>query len=78
ACKNGNIKQLNHLISSGINLSEKTKDEWFPLHIACQFGHLDIVQLLIENGVNINITMNGKSAIELACQNNYNDIVELL
>ena len=41
---------------------------FMALHFASKKGHVDIVQLLIENGANINErTLDGTSALMLAC-----------
>ena len=56
-----------------------TFDGSTPLHVACERGFTDIVQLLINSQANINAKMNdGTTAIMLACQNGYLSIVQML
>jgi ankyrin repeat protein len=56
-----------------------TFDGSTPLHVACEHGFADIVQLLIASQANINAKMNdGTTAIMLACQNGHLPIVQML
>lgn len=56
-----------------------TFDGSTPLHVACERGFIDIVQLLINSQANINAKMNdGTTAIMLACQNGHLQIVQIL
>jgi ankyrin repeat protein len=56
-----------------------TFDGSTPLHVACEHGFTDIVQLLINSQANINAKMNdGTTAIMLACQNGHLSIVQIL
>jgi ankyrin repeat protein len=51
-----------------------------PLYIACQDGHLDIVEKLLDNvKTDVNkCTNSGASPLNIACQNGHLDIVEKL
>ena len=56
-----------------------TFDGSTPLHVACEYGFADIVQLLIDSKANINARMNdGTTAIMLACQSGHLPIVQML
>ena len=56
-----------------------TFDGSTPLHVACERGFIDIVQLLIDHQASINTRMNdGTTAIMLACQNGHLSIVQML
>jgi len=56
-----------------------TFDGSTALHVACEHGFADIVQLLINSQANINAKMNdGTTAIMLACQNGHLSIVQML
>lgn len=56
-----------------------TFDGSTPLHVACERGFIDIVQLLIDHQASINTRMNdGTTAIMLACQNGHLTIVQML
>lgn len=45
----GNIDIFNVLVKAGFNLKSKTKTKKTLLHIACQFGHFDILKILFKN-----------------------------
>lgn len=56
-----------------------TFDGSTPLHVACERGYDDVVQLLIDAQANINAKMNdGTTAFMLACQNGHLSIVQML
>jgi ankyrin repeat protein len=56
-----------------------TFDGSTPLHVACEHGLTDIVQLFIRAQADLNAKMNdGTTAIMLACQNGHLSIVQML
>ncbi|CAF0937616.1 unnamed protein product [Rotaria sordida] len=56
-----------------------TFDGSAPLHVVCERGFTDIVQLLINSQANINAKMNdGTTSIMLACQNGHLSVVQIL
>jgi ankyrin repeat protein len=56
-----------------------TFDGSTPLHVACENGFTDIVQLLITSQANVNAKMNdGTTALMLACQNGHLAVVQML
>lgn len=53
--------------------------DWTPLHIAAKRGNLDIVQLLIERGAELNaLNSMGQTPLFLAVQGGHKDIANLL
>jgi len=40
------------LIDKGVNINAKDKGGKTPLHVAAEWGHFQIIQLLIEKGAN--------------------------
>jgi uncharacterized protein len=50
AIKSGNRASVEQLIDAGIELNQQDKQGWLPLNWAAGTGHLDIVELLLENG----------------------------
>ncbi|KAI0436268.1 BTB/POZ domain-containing protein [Xylaria telfairii] len=50
ACRKGNLKRTQELISAGVNLNGKDKFDYTPLIIASLCGHYELVELLLESG----------------------------
>ena len=53
------------------------------LHMACQYGHSNIVEILINKSIDFDIDLNaenaeGWTAFYLACQNDHPKIAEML
>lgn len=49
----GHAETAEVLLRAGISRDARTKVDRTPLHVAAQEGHLDIVDLLIRNGADI-------------------------
>jgi hypothetical protein len=80
AAEDGDLAQLKKCLArvrGGVNAAD---DEGFTaLHQAAQEGHADIVQYLLDNGADIDLTDNdGATARDLAENNDHQDVVELL
>lgn len=54
ACIRGNFKMAKKLIEEGHPLNERDNLNWLPLHEACNYGYLDIVELLVNSGAKVN------------------------
>ncbi|KAK6224364.1 BTB/POZ domain-containing protein [Colletotrichum tabaci] len=50
ACRRGDLKTCQELISAGVNINGKDRFDYTPLIIASLCGHLELVQLLLESG----------------------------
>ncbi len=82
------VEEIKSLIKKGINEKYPNKKiigyrinikNMCPIHIAAEFGYIEIVEALIENGADINIK--GRydyTALHKACQSNKIDIVKIL
>lgn len=57
ACAAGDLNFVKLCIGEGINVDIEVYNQMKPLHLACMFGHIDVVQLLLENGAEINAKM---------------------
>lgn len=69
-CHKNNIDINNHnaVIKDGINYP--------PLHLACQYGHLETMKVLIKHGALITtLTSNGLDLISIAAQRGHGQIV---
>jgi len=91
----GNLKEVENLITYGVNINKlkirEDLDEYYedtPLMLAGRKGHLDVVNLLLKHGANVNqITLaaerdiepgDDSTALELACSWNHMDVVMTL
>ena len=80
ACFYGRVEEVKQLMGYGSNVNAARDDNGATALIqAAQNGHLDIVELLLENGAWIDHkNCNGTSALFLAAQNGIPEIVRLL
>jgi ankyrin repeat protein len=63
------------IVGGGGVISYKLQD----IIVACQNGHINIIKLLINKGIDINIKNNdGLAGLYSACKNGHIDIVKLL
>ena len=86
-CKNGRwpdglvvgILGLTHVFCWHHPPTPHTKGRIFPLAAAAEFGHLPLVKLLLTHGASpLHTTSKAGSALGLAAQNGYADIVQAL
>ena len=54
AAASGDLETISRLIVKGLNINDADYDGRTPLHLACQAGHAEVVQFLLENGANVN------------------------
>ncbi|SPQ19470.1 e0245003-c233-4fa8-8b57-b34b306ccb5b [Thermothielavioides terrestris] len=50
ACRRGDLKRCQELISAGVNINAKDQFDYTPLVVASLCGHYELVQLLLESG----------------------------
>ncbi|KAK3298516.1 uncharacterized protein B0H64DRAFT_335926 [Chaetomium fimeti] len=50
ACRRGDLKTCQELISAGVNINAKDNYDYTPLVVASLCGHYELVQLLLESG----------------------------
>jgi ankyrin repeat protein len=50
----GRIPRIRRLISNGINIHDRDQNQNTPLHIAADQENFEIVQILVENGADVN------------------------
>jgi ankyrin repeat protein len=60
-------------------VNAKNTDEWTPLHLAAQNGHLNVVKFLVEQQAEMNMkNTNGSTPLHLAAQNGHLNVVKFL
>jgi len=79
AIKSGNTEQVRQLITTD-NVNDKNGEGKTPLHIAARTGNLEIIELLIKSGANIEANDNtGKTPLHEAAQyGHYNSAQRLI
>ncbi|KAI1417410.1 hypothetical protein F5Y13DRAFT_152751 [Hypoxylon sp. FL1857] len=50
ACRRGDLKRTQELISAGVNINGKDRFDYTPLIVASLCGHYELVELLLESG----------------------------
>ncbi|XP_076108738.1 uncharacterized protein LOC143076757 [Mytilus galloprovincialis] len=61
------------------NVNHCRNDEVSPLFIACENGHTEVVQMLINNKADINKCRDtGVSPLLIACQNGHSEVIQML
>lgn len=66
------------LIEAGINIDQHGALGYTPLHVACSFGHKDMVLLLIESGADVHALNEGETPFGLARIRGHVEIRELM
>ncbi|KAF5009576.1 hypothetical protein FDECE_4234 [Fusarium decemcellulare] len=74
----GSVEAAELLISRGFGVMEKTKRGETPMHMAAKKNHLAIVKLLVENEATQSTDFLGKTPMQYAHEENFDDIVQLL
>ncbi|MBI4963550.1 MAG: ankyrin repeat domain-containing protein [Desulfomonile tiedjei] len=87
ASQNGHTRIVEALLDSGANINDESQDrlpgEWNhlkkPLIWAAEYGHGEVVHLLLKRGAAPNqIDANGNTALMYACKENHVDVVNTL
>ena len=61
------------------DVNSKDCNEWTALHDACHHGHLDIVELLLNQGADTEVrTMDDETPLVLACRQGHLSVIKLL
>ncbi|XP_071115437.1 uncharacterized protein [Haliotis cracherodii] len=75
AAKSGDLHLVQLCLEFDHNIDPLTKDGWTPTMIACDQGHIGIVEQLVKKGADINL---GSGCLFVACNKGWFDIVKFL
>ena len=80
ASEKGNIDLVKVLIEAGVDVNHAANNEYTALGRSCQFGHLEIVRLLLQQQPNIDVNKGARrwSPLALANYGNHTDVIQLL
>ena len=80
ASQNGDKETVQLLTKNATNLNQTNNIGMNALHLASEKGHLEMVRVLIEKGIDINKTdeYDGKNALHFASSEGHKEIVKLL
>ena len=75
-----NIKMIDFLLKKGADIEIKDKKQFTPLIYACSNGFVEIADLLLSNGANVNYQIEGTlyTPLMIAVQNGNKDLFSLL
>ncbi|WP_265025522.1 ankyrin repeat domain-containing protein [Wolbachia endosymbiont (group A) of Bibio marci] len=79
AAREGNIEEVNSLISKGANVNAEDNNEQTPLHQAAAYGRKEAVEVLLNNGANVNaVDEHHSTPLHRAAENGHKEVVEAL
>ena len=78
ACINGNVEKVTNFLSRKEEIDVKQLDKKYTLEKAVLYGYSEIVELLLEIGVNANKKNTGLRPLHYACDGGNLKIVEIL
>ena len=80
ACKNGQLSLIKNLLKAKVNINAMNAEGLSPLHMAVIEGNIEVANLLISEGTNIELkdSKYGSTPLLYACQNGRLKIVNIL
>ena len=75
----GDLTRVIRALNDGAKINSKTDSGWTPLHLAAEFGHMGITELLIEQGADKDAQSNaGRRPMHNAIRQRRVNVVKLL
>lgn len=78
----GEVREVQHLLEiDQLDVDGRDGQQFptTPLHLACKFGHADVIRILLQNGANPRIlSAQGETAVELCVRHMRNKAVEAM
>ena len=83
AAESGQTNLVKHLLAAGADVNAKSAVDLFgkirtPLMAAAEGGWAEIVPGLLQAGADVNASVEGRTALDFAMENQYTDVVNLL
>ncbi|KAF3906715.1 Ankyrin-2 [Arthrobotrys entomopaga] len=78
AVKSGNLEVVELFLKYGTEVAIEDSRGWTPLHIAAYYGFVDIGELLLEHGADVNLGPGGFTPLHIAVLREHVEFVELL
>ncbi len=79
AALRGNVKKVEELIRSGVNVNSRNGEGATPLHWAAYKGQLEVAKILLMNGAKINdLTTKGTTPLRLAMDSKETEMIRYL
>ncbi|GFR97761.1 ankyrin [Elysia marginata] len=67
------------LALGGADVSNLSNDGWSPLHMATNYGHVEVVRILFSFGASAwGKTLEGETALHMACAKGFTDLAQIL
>ncbi|MFH2142491.1 MAG: ankyrin repeat domain-containing protein [Bacteroidota bacterium] len=75
----GDIEKVENFVKKVVNIDVKNKGRWTALAYASKYGHIEVVMFLIDQGAEVNLTVNtGSTPFQIAVQHNQMEIANYL
>ena len=72
-------KVVTEMLSYGhLNLNAVNANQYSALHLAVNGNELKLASLLVRNGADVNMKVHGKTALHIAAERGFSEMIELL